>query len=103
VLKVEPEAEGLTICGGGALNHENLMEAELTAEIIAAAIAVHPELWPDLLESAYRVCMCHDLALRKMPFRSQVELTDMRGLMRLRWTTRRRLIPEPCPGPLVSL
>ena len=51
-----------------------LVEAELTREIIGAAICVHRELGPGLLESAYQVSMCHELALRRIPFRSQVEL-----------------------------
>ncbi len=55
-------------------NRHQLMEGALTQEIIAAAIAVHRELGPGLLESAYQVCMCHELALRKIPFRSQVDL-----------------------------
>ncbi len=51
-----------------------LAEAELSGEIIAAAIAVHRELGPGLLESAYQVSMCRELTLRHVPFRSQLEL-----------------------------
>jgi GxxExxY protein len=51
-----------------------LAEADLTSEIIAAAICVHRELGPGLLESAYQVSMCHELTLRHVPFRSQLEL-----------------------------
>ncbi len=51
-----------------------LLEADLTSNIIAAAIDVHRELGPGLLESAYQASMCHELALRGIPFRSQVEL-----------------------------
>jgi GxxExxY protein len=50
------------------------MESELTEKIIGAAIAVHRELGPGLLESAYQVCVCHELALRKVPIRSQGDL-----------------------------
>jgi GxxExxY protein len=51
-----------------------LLEAELIREIIGAAICVHRELGPGLLESAYQVSICHELTLRGIPFRSQVEL-----------------------------
>jgi hypothetical protein len=51
-----------------------LIEADLTGEIIGAAVNVHRELGPGLLESAYQISMCHELALRGIPFRSQVEL-----------------------------
>jgi GxxExxY protein len=39
-------------------------EQELTGEIIGAAIEVHRELGPGLLESAYEVCLCYELKLR---------------------------------------
>ena len=51
-----------------------LAEAELTGEVIGAAVCVHRELGPGLLESAYQTCMCRELTLRHVPFRSQVEL-----------------------------
>jgi GxxExxY protein len=55
---------------GGA----ELIEAELTAEIIGAAVCVHRELGPGLLESAYQICMSRELGLRQIPFQSQVDL-----------------------------
>ena len=51
-----------------------LLQEELTSEIIGAAMSVHRELGPGLLESADRQCMCHELALRRIPFRSEVPL-----------------------------
>jgi GxxExxY protein len=36
----------------------------LTEGIISAAIEVHRALGPGLLESAYRICLCHELRLR---------------------------------------
>ena len=51
-----------------------LIEADLTGEIIGAAVSVHRELGPGLLESTYEACMCHELGLREIPFRCQVEL-----------------------------
>jgi GxxExxY protein len=49
-------------------------EQELTKEIIGAAIEVHRVLGPGLLESAYEICLCHELSLRKIPFACQVPL-----------------------------
>jgi GxxExxY protein len=45
-----------------------------TASIIGAAIEVHRQLGPGLLESAYEQCLCHELHLRGLPFRCQVDL-----------------------------
>jgi GxxExxY protein len=45
-----------------------------TAAIIGAAIEVHRQLGPGLLESAYEQCLCHELHLRGMPFECQVDL-----------------------------
>jgi GxxExxY protein len=51
-----------------------LIEEQLTDSIIGAAIDIHRELGPGLLESAYEECLCHELHLRKLAFRRQVEL-----------------------------
>jgi len=45
-----------------------------TAAIIGAAIEVHRQLGPGLLESAYEQCLCHELHLRGLPFTCQVNL-----------------------------
>ena len=45
-----------------------------TAMIIGAAIEVHRQLGPGLLESAYEQCLCHELHLRGLPFKCQVDL-----------------------------
>ena len=47
---------------------------ELTHEIIGAAIDVHRQLGPGLLESAYRECLCHELWLRRIDFRRELNL-----------------------------
>jgi GxxExxY protein len=47
---------------------------ELTQAIIGAAIEVHRVLGPGLLESAYEECLCHELELRGLRFRRQIEL-----------------------------
>jgi GxxExxY protein len=51
-----------------------LLEHEITEAIIGAAIDVHRELGPGLLESAYEECFCHELHLRGLNFQRQVEL-----------------------------
>jgi len=51
-----------------------LVHEDLTGEIIAAAMDVHRELGPGLLESAYEISMCRELTLKGIPFRSQVEI-----------------------------
>lgn len=53
----------------GQLKHETL-----TASIIGAAIEVHRELGPGLMESAYEECLCHELCLRRLSFQRQVPL-----------------------------
>jgi len=54
---------------------ENAESKDLrTNPIIGAAIEVHRHLGPGLLESAYEECLCHELHLREIEFRRQVEL-----------------------------
>lgn len=47
---------------------------ELTEQVIGAAIEVHRELGPGLLESAYRMCLVHELYLRGIQCRTEVDL-----------------------------
>lgn len=47
--------------------HEN----EVSSEIIAAALEVHRQLGPGLIESVYEEALCHEFHLRAMPFRRQ--------------------------------
>ncbi len=51
-----------------------LLEQQITEAIIGAAIEVHRELGPGLLESAYEECFCHELHLRDLSFQRQVDL-----------------------------
>ena len=44
---------------------------QLTEAVIGAAIEVHRELGPGLLESAYLKCLCHELSLRGIPFKCE--------------------------------
>ncbi len=58
----------------GVLEQGHLLHSELTGQIIAAAVEVHRELGPGLLESAYQACMCRELSLRRIDFRTEVAL-----------------------------
>jgi GxxExxY protein len=51
-----------------------LHDEQLTGQIIGAAIEVHRELGPGLLESAYEACLCYELDLRRIPYARQVIL-----------------------------
>ena len=51
-----------------------LYDEELTSQVIGAAIDVHRELGPGLLESADEACLCFELNLRKIGFARQVPL-----------------------------
>ena len=48
-----------------------MLDNEITQQIIGAAIEVHRQLGPGLLESAYEECLCHELALRRLNFERQ--------------------------------
>jgi GxxExxY protein len=47
---------------------------EISGEIIGAAIEVHKNIGPGLLESAYEACLCHELMLRKLTFKAQIPI-----------------------------
>jgi GxxExxY protein len=48
-----------------------LYEKELTEQIIGAAIEVHRELGPGLLESAYHACLAREFSLQGLSFEQQ--------------------------------
>src|SRR5271168_4994601 len=51
-----------------------LLHEKLTEQVIGAAIEVHRELAPGLMESAYEECFCHELHLRNLKFQRQLPL-----------------------------
>ena len=48
--------------------NENGERSAITEAVIGAAIEVHRQLGPGLLEAAYEECLCHELHLRGIPF-----------------------------------
>ena len=63
--------------GGWAGKHEN----ELSGEIIGAAIEVHREIGPGLIESVYEEALCHELHLRGLSFvRQQAVCISYKGV-----------------------
>lgn len=55
---------------------------ELSREIIGAAIEVHRELGPGMLEVVYEECLCHELDIRRIPYQRQLPLgIDYKGKM----------------------
>jgi GxxExxY protein len=57
-----------------ARSSSGLLSESLTEAIIGAAIEVHRQLRPGLLESVYEECMCEELRLRDVTFKCQIEL-----------------------------
>jgi GxxExxY protein len=48
-----------------------MTDKELTHHLIGAAIAVHRELGPGLLEAVYEECLCYEISLLNIPFERQ--------------------------------
>jgi GxxExxY protein len=56
-------------------------EGALTSEIIGAAIEVHRNLGPGLLESVYQACLAREFSIRKLSFEQQRSLpVEYRGM-----------------------
>lgn len=60
-----------------------LIMEELTGTICSAAIEVHKQLGPGLLESAYEECLCYELHQRGIAFQRQVPLPVIYKTVRL--------------------
>ncbi len=52
----------------------NFIKDPYSRDVIGAAIEVHRELGPGLMENAYERCLCHELKIRKIPFQYQKEI-----------------------------
>ncbi len=53
---------------------KKLYDQQITGEIIGAAIEVHRELGPGLLESSYEICLARELELRGISFDFELPL-----------------------------
>jgi GxxExxY protein len=51
-----------------------MKEDDVTSKIIGAAIEVHKHLGPGLLESAYEICLAHELRTQGLIVESQITL-----------------------------
>ncbi len=61
------------------IHHEGTKDMKASAdrvsyEIVGAAIEVHRQLGPGLLESAYEACLCREFSVRRVGFERQVSL-----------------------------
>ena len=74
----------------------SLIHAEMTSRIIGAAIEVHRELGPGLLESAYEECLCYELSQAGLKFQRQMELPVRYKRIRLDCGYRADLVVESC-------
>ena len=68
--------------------------SRLTQQIIVAAIAVHRELGPGLLESVYEECLCSELRRASLKFERQVTLPIVYRDVRLECGYRLDLVVE---------
>jgi GxxExxY protein len=63
----------------GLINHTT---NPLSETVIGAAIEVHRQLGPGLLESSYHTCLCRELELRGIPHASEVTLpVEYKGVL----------------------
>jgi GxxExxY protein len=58
-------------------------ENQISGIILKSAIAVHAALGPGLLESAYEACLCYELSIRGLEFKTQVPLKIQYGKVKL--------------------
>ncbi len=59
----------------------DMNENEIGKEVVDAAIAVHRELGPGLMETVYEVILAHDLKLRGLEVERQVRVSiEYRGI-----------------------
>ena len=53
-----------------------------TEKVIGCAIAVHRELGPGLLETAYQQCLAHELRLNGIPFQLEYPIpVEYKGII----------------------
>jgi GxxExxY protein len=57
-----------------ATKKQDYPERDLTEQIIGAAIEVHKNLGPGLLENAYQICLAREFALREIRFEQEKQI-----------------------------
>jgi len=73
-----------------------MKENQLSSKIIGAAIAVHKQLGPGLLESTYEICLEHELKSLGLQTRKQVALPVVYKDVKLNAGYRLDLIVNEC-------
>lgn len=66
--------KGLPGATGTQLVHPTGPGERWSFDVIGAALQVHKQVGPGLLESAYDACLCRELTLRAIPYQRQVPL-----------------------------
>ena len=58
------------------MNFKPLSEREerIAKQIVDSAYKVHRQLGPGLLEKVYEICFCHELSIRSLPFKRQLDI-----------------------------
>ncbi|MBL8851901.1 MAG: GxxExxY protein [Planctomycetaceae bacterium] len=69
---------------------------QVAKEVVDAAIAVHRALGPGLIESVYRVCLCHELSKRGLAFRHELDLPVVHDGVRLESGLRIDILVDEC-------
>jgi GxxExxY protein len=64
----------LGVFSGGAVGLIEHPTNPVSERVIGAAIEVHRQLGPGLLESSYQLCLCRELELRGIAYQSQAHL-----------------------------
>jgi GxxExxY protein len=62
------------VFSGGAVGLIEHPTNVVSERVIGAAIEVHRQLGPGLLESSYQLCLCRELELRGIAYQSQAHL-----------------------------
>ena len=68
----------------------------IATKVVHAALLVHENLGPGLLESVYETCLCHELAKANVPFQRQQTLPILYDGLELNAELRLDLIVADC-------
>jgi GxxExxY protein len=68
----QAQVDMLGLCPGSSMGLVEHVTNPISDRVIGAAIEVHRHLGPGLLESSYHACLCRELELRAIAYRSQI-------------------------------